>query len=170
MLEELHAWHEFYLLVGSSAAALTGLMFVVVSIGPDIIADRPHAGVRAFVTPTIVFFTTALIVPALMLAPHLTPISLGVLLGLVGFGGLVYLFWVRGHEHWRAQQLDGEDWVFYIGLPFVAYVLLFAAAVAIAFTAPLGVAVLALTMVLLLIVGIHNAWDIVIWLAQRRRK
>jgi hypothetical protein len=168
MLEELHAWHEFYVLIGTSAAALTGIMFVVVSISPETIAARSAAGVRAFVTPTIVFFTTALIVSGLMLAPHLTPAWLGVLLALAGFGGLVYLFWVGGHHHWRENKLDQEDWIFYVALPFVCYVLLFAAAIAIALASVVGVAALALTMVLLLVVGIHNAWDLVIWLAQNR--
>jgi hypothetical protein len=36
--EQLHAWGEFYVIVGTAAAALTGLMFVVVSLGPQIIA------------------------------------------------------------------------------------------------------------------------------------
>jgi hypothetical protein len=51
-LQQIHAWHEFYLLVGTSVAALTGLMFVVVSIGPEIIAGRASDAVRAFVTPS----------------------------------------------------------------------------------------------------------------------
>ena len=34
----------------------------------------------------------------------------------------------------------------------------------------LGAAVLALTMILLLVTGIHNAWDLVVWLAQQRGK
>jgi hypothetical protein len=170
MLEALHEWHEFYLLIGTSAAALAGLLFIVVSISPETIASRPQSGVRAFITPTIVFFTTALIVSALMLAPGLTPVWLAVLLALVGFGGLVYLFWVGGNERWRENQLDREDWIFYIAAPFVSYLLLFAAAVAIGFQSMLGAAVLALTMILLLVTGIHNAWDLVVWLAQQRGK
>ena len=86
------------------------------------------------------------------------------------FGGLVYLFWVGGHERWRENQLDREDWIFYIAAPFVSYLLLFAAAVAIGFQSMLGAAVLALTMILLLVTGIHNAWDLVVWLAQQRGK
>src|SRR5437763_14476961 len=84
MSEPLQAWHEFYFLLGTSAAALTGLMAVVVSINPDTIADRPAAGVRAFITPTMVFFTTAFAVSALLLVPHLSVRSLPVLLALTG--------------------------------------------------------------------------------------
>jgi hypothetical protein len=170
MPEVLHDWHAFYLLLGTSAAALTGLMFVVVSISPQTIAERPQSGVRAFVTPTLVFFTTVLVVSALMLAPGLTPIWLAALLALVGFGGLVYLFWVGGYERGRENPLEREDWIFYIAAPFVGYILLFAAAVAIGFNSLVGAAVLAVTMVLLLIIGIHNTWDLVTGFAQRRAK
>ena len=175
MTEPLQAWHEFYFLLGTSAAALTGLMFVVVSINPDTIANRAQAGLRAFVTPTMVFFTTVLVVSALLLVPELAARSMAVLLAVSGIAGLAYLVWARGHYHWShgiGQQpptLDREDWIFYIGLPFASYVLLVAAAIGIWLRAGFGAPLLALTTMLLLIVGIHNAWDLVIWLAQQRR-
>ena len=166
----IEGWHEFYLLVGTSAAALTGLMFVVISISPETIAERPKAGVRAFVTPTMVFFTTALAVSALMLVPQLAPVPLAVLLALAGIAGLAYLVWVRGHHYWREGKLDAEDWVFFIGLPFLSYVLFLAAAIAIGRDSALGAPMLAFVTLLLLVVGLHNAWDLVIWLSQQRRK
>ena len=166
----IEGWHEFYVLVGTSAAALTGLMFVVISISPETIAERPKAGVRAFVTPTMVFFTTALAISALMLVPHLAPSALALLLALASVAAIAYLLWVRGQHHWREGKLDAEDWVFFIGLPFLSYVLLLAAAIAIWRGRALGAPMLAFVTVLLLVVGIHNAWDLVIWLSQQRRK
>src|SRR2546425_8436001 len=108
----IEGWHEFYLLVGTSAAALTGLMFVVISISPETIAERPKSGVRAFVTPTMVFFTSALAISALMLVPHLAPAALAAVLALTSVAGVAYLLWVRGQHHWREGKLDAEDWVF----------------------------------------------------------
>jgi len=166
----MEGWHEFYVLVGTSAAALTGLMFVVISISPETIAERPAAGVRAFVTPTMVFFTTALAISALMLVPHLAPAALAALLALASVAGIAYLLWVRGHHRWRAGKLDAEDWVFFIGLPFLSYILLLVAAIAIWRGSAPGAPMLAFVTALLLVVGIHNAWDLVIWLSQQRRK
>jgi len=166
----IEGWHEFYLLVGTSAAALTGLMFVVISVSPETIAERPKAGVRAFVTPTMVFFATALAISAFMLVPHIAPPALALLLAATGAGGLAYLVWVRGHHFWREGKLDAEDWVFFIGLPFLSYALLVAAAIAIWRSGALGTPMLAFVTLLLLVVAIHNAWDLVIWLAQKRRK
>ena len=174
MSEPLQAWHEFYFLLGTSAAALTGLMAVVVSINPDTIADRPKAGVRAFITPTMVFFTTAFVVSALLLAPQVPVRSLAVLLALAGIAGVVYLLWTRGHHYYvhgiedQPPNLDAEDWIFFIGLPYLSYLLLIAAAVAIWLHAGFGAPTLAIATMLLLVIGIHNAWDLVIWLAQQR--
>jgi hypothetical protein len=132
------------------------------------IAERPKSGVRAFVTPTIVFFTTALAVSALMLVPHIAPAPIAVLLASTSIAGLAYLLWVRGQRHWREQKLDAEDWVFFIGLPFLSYLLLLAAAIAIWRDSALGAPTLAFVTIVLLLIGIHNAWDLVIWLSQKK--
>ena len=63
-LQQMEAWHDFYVITGSAAAGLTGLMFVVVSLSPGTVVDRTAIGVRAFVTPTVVYFTTVLVVAA----------------------------------------------------------------------------------------------------------
>ena len=176
MSEPLQAWHEFYFLLGTSAAALTGLMGVVISINPDTIAERPQSGVRAFVTPTMVFFTTAFVVSALLLVPHLSVRSLAVLLALTGIAGIAYLVWTRGHHYYvhgvedQPPNLDREDWIFFIGLPYLSYLLLIVAALGIWLRAGFGAPTLAITAMLLVVTGIHNAWDLVIWLAQQKRR
>jgi hypothetical protein len=176
MNEPLQAWHEFYFLLGTSAAALTGLMAVVVSINPDTIAERPNSGVRAFVTPTMVFFITAFVVSALLLVPDLSIRSLAVLLALTGIAGVVYLLWTRGHHYYvhgiegQPPSLDAEDWIFFIGLPYLSYLLLIVAALGIWLHAGFGALTLGFTTMLLLVIGIHNAWDLVIWLAQQKRR
>jgi hypothetical protein len=65
----LAEWDSFYVIVGSAAGALIGLMFVVMAL----IADRPllraaEAG-AAFATPTIVHFSSVLLLSALQRAP-----------------------------------------------------------------------------------------------------
>jgi hypothetical protein len=57
-LSPLGAWESFYVIVGSSAAALTGLQFVVIVLGAEVNAlGLPTT--RAFGTPTIVHFCAA---------------------------------------------------------------------------------------------------------------
>jgi hypothetical protein len=63
--QQLQSWNNFYVIVGSAAARLTRLMFVVVSLSTRV-GERRAGGVRAFVTPTVVYFATVLAVGALM--------------------------------------------------------------------------------------------------------
>lgn len=175
MSEALQPWHEFYFMLGTSAAALTGLMFVVVSINPENIGRRALAGLRGFVTPTMVFFTTTLIVSALLLVPNLPLRSLAVLLGISGVAGIAYLLWTRVYYHWRhgfpdqPPTRDLEDFVFFVSLPFLCYALLLLAAAGLWLDKGYGAPALALSTLLLVLVGIHNAWDLIIWMAQRRK-
>ena len=170
MSEALHAWHEFYLLVGSAAAALTGLMFVVVSISPGTIASRPQAGIRAFVSPTIVFYATVLVASAVMMAPHAAPRLIAFLLGLGGIAGLLYMAWIDGHRQWRKAKLGLDDWFWYLGFPALGYLLLVAGGIALWMRSENGLRLVASASVLLLVVGIRNGWDLAIWMAQNRKE
>lgn len=168
-LQQIHAWHEFYVLVGTSVAALTGLMFVVVSIGPEIIASRPTSGVRAFVTPTVVYFTTVLVTSAVMIMPHVGPVVLGVLLLLGGGAGVAYMLWIGVHKQWRQSKLEWDDWIWYVALPTLGYVLMIAGATGVWIRSAFGPFALGAAMILLMVVGIRNAWYLVIFLALKRK-
>ncbi|MBV8117920.1 MAG: hypothetical protein JOZ01_08060, partial [Candidatus Eremiobacteraeota bacterium] len=63
-------WGSFYVMTGSSAAALTGLMFVVITLvmGTQRLTQS-RDGVSTFSTPTVVHFCSALFVSALLAAP-----------------------------------------------------------------------------------------------------
>jgi hypothetical protein len=167
---QLEAWHDWYLLVGTAAATLTGLMFVVVTLGPQIVARDAESNVRAFVTPTVTLFTTPLLVSVLMLVPGLTPVMLGAALAIVGLCGLVYLIAVGVYTRWRINALDAVDRVWYVALPFVGYGIIVAASVAILLHAPPGLPIAAGGTLLLLVIGIHNAWDLVLYFAQKSRE
>ena len=60
-----------------------------------------------------------------------------------------------------AYKPEFEDWLFHLVLPFVAYAMLAASAVAAAWQAGVALFVVAAASLLLLFIGIHNAWDAV---------
>ena len=163
-MPELAEWESFYVIVGSAAGALIGLQFVVMTL----VAERPplrlaEAG-AAFGTPTIVHFSSVLLLSALVRVPWQTVTSAAVVWGLVGLGGFAYSVIVarrvrrqRGYED--AYQPVFEDWLCHTVVPLAAY----AALALLALVAPsrtgdalLGVGAVALV---LLFIGIHNAWD-----------
>jgi hypothetical protein len=166
----LDAWHDWYLLCGTAAATLVGLMFVVVSLAPKVIAQEAEAGVRSFLTPIVSFFTTVLLVSIIMLVPGIAPSLTATALLATGLCGICYLTSVRVHQQWRTNQLDMQDWFWYVGLPFVSYAAMLAASVAVFRHAPAGLSIAAASVLLLLIIGIRNAWDIVIYMTQQITK
>lgn len=165
----LAAWQNFYVIAGSSAGALIGLQFVVLSL----MANRPkgqnnaEAG-HAFATPTIVHFGTVLGLSAMLSAPWdavgsgdgVAPAA--VLCGVVGVGGIVYALIVI--KRMRAQPVyrpEFEDWLFHVVLPMAAYLTLAVSAFATRFRPHEALFGIGFAALLLLFVGIHNAWDAV---------
>jgi hypothetical protein len=165
------AWESFYVIVGSSAGALTGLQFVVIALIADSRAARSRPEVDAFGTPTVVHFCAALLVSATLSAPWHTISPPGLLLAASGAAGIVYTgIVVRRARRQTGYQPVFEDWLWHAGLPLVAYVTIagagFAAARA---TTPALFAVAAATL-LFLFIGIHNAWDTVTYIAVSERR
>jgi len=159
----LSEWQNFYVIVGSSAGALIGLQFVVLTL----IASRPvgagtaQAG-HAFATPTIVHFGAVLLLAGMVSAPWQAITPAAVMWGLLGFSGMVYAaIVVRRMRRQAAYKPVFEDWLFHVLLPLAAYVTLAVTAFAAHWylrEALFGIGAVAL---LLLFVGIHNAWDAV---------
>ncbi len=160
---ELSLWQNFYVIAGSSAGALIGLQFVVLSL----IASRPRAGTdpnvgHAFATPTIVHFGAVLGLSAIMCAPWNSKDVVAYVWGLGGLSGVFYsVVVIRRMRAQKVYQPEAEDWWFHVVLPLVAYATLaITAYLALSHLqeALFGVGAAAL---LLLFVGIHNAWDAV---------
>jgi hypothetical protein len=159
----LAPWQNFYVIVGSSAGALIGLQFVVLSLITDrALAENDADAGHAFATPTIVHFGTVLGLSGILCAPWEGIVAAAVLWGLVGLSGVVYaVIVVRRMRAQGAYRPEFEDWLFHVLLPMAAYLTLAASAFASRshlHEALFGVGAAAL---LLLFVGIHNAWDAV---------
>jgi hypothetical protein len=166
----LGGWADFYLITGSAAAALTGLQFVVQTL----IASNSHRsmggsdpewGIAAFGTPTVVHFSQALLISAAMCVPWLQFVGLRVFVGAIGVCGLMYSAIVLGRARRQLGYVPAvEDWVFHVVLPILAYGSVVASAVGFASDVDWPPFLMAAATLLLLLVGIHNAWDTVTFL------
>jgi hypothetical protein len=158
----LSGWESFYVITGSAAGALTGLTFVVITVIAQLRAGRSAHGVAAFSTPTVVHFCVALFVSAMLTAPWPALLHAALLLGLAGLAGMAYAGVVaRRLSRLTIYRPDSEDWLCYAILPLVAYATLVATAILLpASPGPTLFGVGAVTL-LLLFIGIHNAWDTV---------
>jgi hypothetical protein len=110
----LSNWQNFYMLMGTAAATLTGLMFVVTTLiaGLDAHLSTLNAGVSAFNTPTVVHFGAVLLLAGLLSAPWQTFSNLSLLLGLLALGMVLYLIIVL-RRMWRVPNYQStlEDWL-----------------------------------------------------------
>jgi hypothetical protein len=87
----LAGWGNFYVIVGSSAGALIGLQFVVITLFADMpIAQGLAQASDVFSTPTIVHFGAVLFLSAGLSAPWRQIAPAAVFWGLLGLAGLVY--------------------------------------------------------------------------------
>jgi hypothetical protein len=167
----LKEWESFYVIVGSSAAALTGLQFVAAALIADIDAPATSGSVDAFATPTIVHFSGVLLIAAALSAPWHTTTPLAILLGIAGVAGLVYAMIIaRRSRRQREYQPVFEDWLFHVILPACAYTTLIAGGYLVRMAAAAGLFVVATAVMLLLFIGIHNAWDTVTYLVLIKRQ
>jgi hypothetical protein len=157
----LAAWQNFYVIVGSSAGALIGLQFVVLSLISSRPAGRTNAQAgQAFATPTIVHFATVLVLAALMSAPWHGIEGVTVLWGAGGAGGLGYtIVVIRRMRRQTAYKPEFEDWLFHVVLPLLAYLILVVSAFGAGFYLHEALFGVGASVLLLLLVGIHNAWD-----------
>jgi hypothetical protein len=168
-------WQNFYVIVGSSAGALIGLQFVVIALvsGMAIARDQGQAS-AAFATPTIVHFCVALLLAAIACAPWQKIGAAAVLWGLLGLVGVVYEVIV--FHRMRVQMTyapEFEDWLFHVLLPLLAYATLAGSACATLWNMGWALFAVGAASLLLLLVGIHNAWDAVtyhVFSVKRERK
>jgi hypothetical protein len=157
-------WESFYVIVGAAAGALIGLQFVVMTL----IAERPQLAApeagAAFATPTVVHFSTALLLSAVLRIPW-PSITVGAIAwGLVGLGGVVYTAIVgRRMRRQGAYQPDLEDWFFHFVLPFATYAVLALAAFAARAHPHEMLFVVGAATLALLFIGVHNSWDTIVY-------
>src|SRR5476649_1430039 len=88
----LNGWQNFYVIVGSSAGALIGLQFVVMTLIANMPITRSdaHAG-DAFTTPTVVHFGVVLLLSAVGCAPWDGIDAVVILWGMLGLSGIEYV-------------------------------------------------------------------------------
>jgi hypothetical protein len=173
-MTELEGWESFYVIVGSSAGALIGLQFVVMTLLAEMPVHKADAKAgAAFSTPSVVHFGAVLLMSAILSAPWHGISGAAVLSGLIGVTGMIYSANVA--RRMRAQAAYSpvlEDWMFHVALPVGAYCVLAAGAYGTIGSVHVAMFLIGAAALLLLFIGIHNAWDTVVYnvFVQRRQR
>jgi hypothetical protein len=163
-------WHDFYGLVGTASAPLVGLMFVAASVGANIFSASHQQPMKAYLTPTVAHFSSLLFICILflILIPTQTWLSLSMTLGGLGVTRIAYSLrqCIRVFFTLRSR-IDLADRIFYVFVPGLGYLLVVVSAGALFAHRPLSAELAAVALIVLLLAGIRNAWDMTVWIITR---
>ena len=167
----LAGWENFYVILGSAAGGLIGLTFVVIALMSDARRANP-AGMRGYITPTIVHFGSVLALSALLSVPQQSVWCLSLGFGLTGVLGLVYTAVTFRHMHLFSRNYEPvlEDWIWHAIGPVLVYGALAGMALVIWHDARESLYGSAAALAALLFIAIHNAWDVAVSITVQKQK
>lgn len=158
----LAAWETFYLMIGTCAGALVGVMFIVATLGAEIEAAEVVRGTIIYQSPTVFHLSVVMAVSALALVPeHLIGLVAGIVT-LAGVAGIGYaaLTIRRTHEKYDFYTATASDRLFFGYLPLLSYIVMTAAGLAVFWLPEFAEETIAAATLVLLLVSIRNAWDV----------
>jgi hypothetical protein len=167
-----HAWENFYFMVGSAAAGLIGLLFVVETLTSSVDRSVSLKGAKLYLTPTVLHFSIVFTLSAVSVAPGLSAHVSAVLVGGAAVVGLLSA--VRASIGLRrgipglTEAPHWSDFWLYGVAPSVFYLPLVAATIGIWLQASWAPFAAAGSLLAILLLGIRNAWDLVTWMAPTR--
>lgn len=159
-------WNEYYFMIGSSAAALIGLMFIVITLTAGRDVGEFESGKKLYTSPIVWHLSVILVLSGGAIAPAM-PASLYA----AGSGGLAILGLAMGiRSSFGIPRLYhssnvGFDVIWYGVAPVIAYAGLGVAALAVFGGLKWSAPALAADLMVLLLISIHAEWDLVTFLA-----
>lgn len=161
-------WHDFYLVLGPSSAALIGLLFVVVTLTTNLEREKAMRGVRVFMTPVVFHLGVLVLLSGLALFPKAGAGFIGgvaLLSGLVGLAYAAYVCWAFLSN--AVESYDGDLWRYGLGVG-ALYLGLAGAGALITLGRPSGPYILAVDQIALFLLMVNNAWDLVVFITPRK--
>jgi len=159
-------WRDFYLLIGSAGGALIGLLFVVMTLTVGRDRQTIRHGRRLYTSPIVFHLSMVLMLSGAAMAPMVTASGFALLCGIVAAVGSVVGIRITIGIRRAPDGSGGLDDICWYGVaPTIVYLLLLGAAIALAEDRAWGALGVGGLLMGLLLLCIHNAWDLVTWLA-----
>jgi hypothetical protein len=163
-------WGEFFLLLGSAAAVLIGLIFVVISLMQDRSRSSVLTGSRLYMGPIVLGVSFVLVLSAAALTPGVERPTFAAITGAVALWGLARgIMSLTGIQRLRNTE-DAPHWSdpwFYGVMPIVIYLALGAVEAAFWTGSDWSEYGLAAVLTGALLLAIRNEWDLITWIAPR---
>ncbi len=170
LAEIVAPWRDFFTLLGEASATMVALLFVAASVASGVFSTDRSAPMRVFLTASVVHFGGILASCLIVVAPFQNEILLGAFICGAGVFGLGYyaVTWRDMMRDGLITRLDLEDRTWYGYLPVATYLSETVTGALLIGHQPAGLAALATVLGLLMLIAIHNAWDITVWSIGKR--
>jgi hypothetical protein len=164
----LRVWHDFFMVLGPSAATLIGLVFVVATLGTTLLQRIDRGDMSYYVTPTFVHFSVVLGVSILAVTP-LGATAIGLIAACLALWGLVDTL-VAALRGPASHNPTPHEPLWFSILPLAGYILTLLASTLLILGQPDAPDVLMSGQVLLLAAGLRNAWVMTVFISTREHK
>jgi hypothetical protein len=159
-------WSEYFFMIGSSAAALIGLMFVVVTLTAGRDRADVERGKHLYTSPIVWALAVVLTLSGMAIAPTVSPNVFGLASGALGLLGIaIGVRSALGIFRGPTSPAAAFDTVWYGVAPAIIYVGLAVAAIGVLRGGGWAASAVAADLMALLLVSIHAEWDLVTYLA-----
>lgn len=172
----LHDWQTFYTLTGTAAATLIGLLFVALSVGTNLPREQSMNSLHTFVNPTLLNYIYALLVSCVAVMPLKSALFLNIFVVVLAIASVLLplkIVWRILVIH-RDDNIDFDHWIWHCWLPLGVGLLLACVAIAILAGVLSGESFalfgLAIGTLLFIAIGLHNTWQLMLWLLLRRHE
>ncbi len=160
-------WDNYFFMIGSSAAALIGLMFVVVTLTAGHDRGEVERGKQLYTSPIVFHLAVVLVLSGLAVVPKLSPKLFGAAIVVVSLMGLLIglrsTFGIRRLKF--APDSTAFDMVWYGLAPAIVYAISGLSGAAMFEGVSWAMPATAALVMALLLVSIHAEWDLVTYLA-----
>lgn len=163
-------WHDFYILAGTAAVTLAGLLFVALSLHIDQLVEPSHEHLLALSRATLTSFVSVLMASLFMLVPPLGARPVGVFLTLLAVMGIVVtVVYARGAQHHEEAGFSRRQMRRRLLFPILGYLLMLTGGVGVYLRIPemLYQMIGAIGMILGNAAG--TAWELLVTVAKQKR-
>ena len=163
-------WHEFYLMAGTAAVTLAGLLFVALSLHLDRLVEESHEHLLALARVTLLSYTFVLFASMFMLVPAMSRRQTSIMLGSMAIVGLVSVIRLtRAARHHDEAGFSRGQMRRRLMIPIIGLVMMLLTAIG------LGLGILDMLYMMVgstcMILGnaAGTSWDLLVEIAKHRR-
>lgn len=168
--EWLERWHDFYLLAGTAAVTLAGLLFVALSIHLDRLVEDTHEHLLALGRITLLSYTMILMISMFMLVPPESPRQTALMMLGGAISGIVFTVrMTRATKHHDEAGFSRAQMRRRIFVPVIAYVMMVLSALGLLAKVPEALYLMISGTCMALGNAAGTSWELIVQVAKHKR-